>query len=212
MMKTRPKSGEIPKSTDQYARKSSIHGKSGNENGRFSKRLLHDIRNRIPIEQLIKMQLGIRHYTDNGIFRFECPLCASFHTSVKKDTNLARCFNCRANLNTIEMVMEVKKVRFRQSVNYLIPFLNEPLKTQVIHHTGRAEDIRHVSTSAGRPSSDDLSALEQVLRSLPEVNGSLSNQQLSESRIQSLEKEMEKLKKRMDQFYQFIVREFQKRL
>ena len=105
-----------------------------------------------------------------------------------------------------------KKVRFRQSVNYLIPFLNEPLKTQVIHHTGRAEDIRHVSTSAGRPSSDDLSALEQVLRSLPEVNGSLSNQQLSESRIQSLEKEMEKLKKRMDQFYQFIVREFQKRL
>ena len=60
-----------------------------------------------------------------GYFRFCCPVCNEFNTSVNSKTNLARCFDCRKNYNTIDLVMLVKGSNFIQSVNFLQRFMIE---------------------------------------------------------------------------------------
>jgi DNA primase len=48
--------------------------------------------------------------------------------SVKKETNLARCFVCHRNINTIEIVIYYKKWNFVDSVKYLKKYYNASLK------------------------------------------------------------------------------------
>ena len=88
-------------------------------NRRFSPQELFDLRNRIPIEILIDKNLKWPSKVQDGYFRFLCPLCRGFQTSVNPKTNLARCFFCQVNLNTIDLVMIVKGTRFVESVKYL---------------------------------------------------------------------------------------------
>lgn len=54
-----------------------------------------------------------------GYFRFLCPVCKEFQTAVNPKTNLARCFRCEKNFNSIDLVMRVKGVGFVESVQYL---------------------------------------------------------------------------------------------
>jgi len=88
-------------------------------NRRFSKEELYLLRNKIPIELLIKETLKIPSKNTQGIFRFLCPSCNDFYTSVNYKKNLAKCFSCKNNFNTIEMVIEVKKTPFVQAVKFL---------------------------------------------------------------------------------------------
>jgi hypothetical protein len=86
---------------------------------RFSAEELFELRNKIPIDLLIKDVLSIPAKTSEGFFRFLCPICNEFQTSVKPVTNLARCFRCEMNFNTIEITMEVKKIGFLDSATFL---------------------------------------------------------------------------------------------
>lgn len=206
MIKNSLKNRGFSKPTDQYAQNSGTRKKA--VSGRFSKQLLHDIRNLIPIRRLIEIELVIPNHTESGIFRFECPLCKGYHSSVKQDTNLARCFDCRRNFNTIENVMDFRKMDFRPAVEFLIPILKESSSEQAIHKTEiicktRAEKLR----SSGDPV--DLGSVIQSMPELKQFNASLENR-LIEQRIQKLEKEIEEMKVRMDQFYDFLVREFKR--
>ena len=70
---------------------------------------------------LIK-KLGIPSKMIKGHFRFCCPLCNEFNASVNPKTNLARCFDCRKNYNTIDLVMLVKGSNFIQSIKFLQRF------------------------------------------------------------------------------------------
>jgi len=88
-------------------------------NRRFSKDELYLLRNNIPIELLIEKTLKIPSKNTQGIFRFLCPSCNDFYTSVNFKNNLAKCFSCKNNFNTIEMVIEVKKIPFVQAVKFL---------------------------------------------------------------------------------------------
>ncbi len=54
-----------------------------------------------------------------GRFRFLCPLCGEFQTATNPKTNLARCFRCEKNFNTIDMVMMCEKATFVKTVNIL---------------------------------------------------------------------------------------------
>jgi hypothetical protein len=45
-----------------------------------------------------------------GCFRFLCPLCNGFDTAVNPKTNLARCFRCEKNFNTIDLVMFLQSI------------------------------------------------------------------------------------------------------
>ncbi len=86
---------------------------------RFSSRELFELRNNIAVDMLIRDHLQIPSKIRDGFFRFLCPLCNEFQTAVNPATNLARCFRCEKNFNTIDLVMEVKGYGFRDSVFFL---------------------------------------------------------------------------------------------
>lgn len=84
----------------------------------YTRNELFVLRNHIPVEALIR-QLGIPSKMGEGCFRFCCPVCREFNTGVNPATNLARCFACKKNYNTIDLVMRVKKSDFIHSVKFL---------------------------------------------------------------------------------------------
>jgi DNA primase len=88
-------------------------------NKRFSSQELFELRNNIPVDILIRDHLQIPSKIRDGFFRFLCPFCNEFQTAVNPATNLARCFRCEKNFNTIDLVMVVKRCGFRDSVLYL---------------------------------------------------------------------------------------------
>jgi hypothetical protein len=86
---------------------------------RLSSQALYALRNHINIERLMTQVLHMTTHEINGRVRFQCPLCARFHTATHPNTNLARCFDCRKNFNTIELVMAVRHIRFLEAVALL---------------------------------------------------------------------------------------------
>jgi hypothetical protein len=88
----------------------------------FSSRQLYILRNDICVEALIEKALSIPCRVTKGCFRFLCPLCNGFNTAVNPETNLARCFGCEKNFNTIDLVMLIRKSDFVQSVKFLQKF------------------------------------------------------------------------------------------
>jgi hypothetical protein len=87
---------------------------------RFSKQCLWRLRNLIPIAMLIADILELPHKTQDGYFRFRCPLCNNFDTATNPKTNLARCFTCQRNFNAIDIVMIEKRLNFKQAVKHLL--------------------------------------------------------------------------------------------
>ncbi len=85
----------------------------------FSSSQLYAMRNEINVEVLIEKTLGIPSRVTKGCFRFLCPLCNGFDTAVNPKTNLARCFRCEKNFNTIDLVMLIRQTNFVQSVKFL---------------------------------------------------------------------------------------------
>ena len=87
---------------------------------RFSPRQLSVLRNNIPIERVIVNFLSLHYRHDGGKLRFACPECQSFDTSIQTSSNLARCFSCQRNFNTIEIVMAHLIINFVDSVKWLM--------------------------------------------------------------------------------------------
>jgi hypothetical protein len=86
---------------------------------RFSDDELFELRNKIPIEALIRDVLSIPAKVSEGYLRFLCPICHEFQTATNQRTNLARCFRCERNFNPIDMVMRARAMGFIESVDYL---------------------------------------------------------------------------------------------
>ena len=86
---------------------------------RFSKQCLWRLRNLIPIAMLIADILELPHKSQDGYFRFLCPVCKNFDTATNPKTNLARCFTCQRNFNTIDLAMIEKRLNFKDAVRYL---------------------------------------------------------------------------------------------
>lgn len=85
----------------------------------FSKTALKQLRNDIPITVLIGDVLEIPSKMVDGYFKFLCPICSEFTTATNLKTNLARCFRCQKNFNTIDLTMLIKKYTFKETVEYL---------------------------------------------------------------------------------------------
>jgi DNA primase len=90
---------------------------------RFSSEELRAIRNQIDVKFVIVELLGIPSKAVEGRFRFLCPLCGEFRTATNPKTNLGRCFRCKSNFNTIELVMSEKQLSFIESVKLLQPHI-----------------------------------------------------------------------------------------
>ncbi len=92
---------------------------------RFTNEELFEVRNHIPVIMLIKDELQMPSKISNGVFRFLCPICKEFQTATKSTTNLARCFRCELNFNTIDLVMHVRGSGFRETVLFLQSLLRK---------------------------------------------------------------------------------------
>lgn len=86
---------------------------------RFTQNELFELRNHIPIDVLIEDRLNMPAKISDGQFRFLCPLCGEFQTATNPATNLARCFRCGKNFNTIDMVMTCERTSFIETVHAL---------------------------------------------------------------------------------------------
>lgn len=89
----------------------------------YSSDFLRMLRNHVPIDTVIAL-LNIEARIDHNLFRFRCPLCLHFHTSVNPHTNLARCFDCKQNFNPIDMVMITTNSSFMEAVQFLEDNIN----------------------------------------------------------------------------------------
>ena len=90
----------------------------------FTKQQLFQVRNEIDIDWLINEKLPLERQF-NHIWRFQCPVCQQFNTATQKKNNLARCFSCQQNFNTIDLVIYSKKVNFEPSVQFLLSLLEK---------------------------------------------------------------------------------------
>lgn len=134
----------------------------------FSAQELYGMRNDIPISGLIENVLKIPARTTEGVFRFLCPICGEFNTSVNFKTNLARCFCCKKNFNTIDLVMIAKNENFAKAVR----FLKKHAKRCQSHCVSqKPEDCRqsprHIgeivkSIMPAKPDSDSLESIESI--------------------------------------------------
>lgn len=87
--------------------------------GRIPEQQLRYLRNEIPLDHVIQNVLDIHAKYSEGLLRFLCPACGECNTAVNPNTNLARCFRCKINYNTIELVMAVRRCSFRDAVKIL---------------------------------------------------------------------------------------------
>ena len=85
----------------------------------YPSNFLKMIRNQIPIEKVIDTMLKLEVRRTSKWLRFRCPICHNFHTATNRNTNLARCFDCRVNFNPIDLVMTVGECSFVEAVEYL---------------------------------------------------------------------------------------------
>ncbi len=90
----------------------------------FTKQQLFQVRNDIDIDWLINDKLHLERQF-NSIWRFQCPVCQKFNTATQKKNNLARCFSCQKNFNTIDLVIYSKEVNFVPSVQFLLELLEK---------------------------------------------------------------------------------------
>jgi hypothetical protein len=104
----------------------------------FSSQQLYTLRNNINVQMLIEKILRIPCHVTKGCFRFLCPLCNGYDTAVNPKTNLARCFGCKKNFNTIDLVMLVRQLEFVDSVRFLRSILQ---KESVCPHSGELGTI-----------------------------------------------------------------------
>lgn len=86
---------------------------------RFSDEELYQLRNKLPMRQVIERILKLPCKEVEGVFRFLCPCCNEFQTAINPNVNLARCFRCKKNFNAIDLVIEANKINFLSSVKLL---------------------------------------------------------------------------------------------
>ena len=94
---------------------------------RFTKEHLYRVRNEIPILSVIERLSELRVELDGDYHRFSCPNCQGYHTAVNEETNLARCFECSRNYNTIDLVMACRRRDFVTAVTKLSSFFETHL-------------------------------------------------------------------------------------
>ncbi len=159
---------------------------------RYSRRELYELRNHIPIGDLIT-HLEIPSRLESGRCRFCCPICASFQTSVNPGKNLARCFACEKNFNTIDLVMEVHNTSFRESTEYLkrFKFNSLPLSSETPHQSNDASKTSNVPVSVG-----DVIASMDILQQKPAFMRHQDWKQICD-RILKLEQQISSLSKRI---------------
>jgi len=119
------------------------------------------------MEMVIEKILCIPSKLTQGSLRFQCPLCDKFNTAVNPPTNLARCFDCEANFNPIDMVMAVQHTSFVEAVTFLKDYKTSPSRDQKQDHKEDRPAPNPARTeSAGHRSDEKPVAIGNILYGL----------------------------------------------
>lgn len=118
---------------------------------RFSAQQLRIIRNNIPIHTLIKDILMIPCKVKEGCLRFRCPLCSEYNTATYQNSNLARCFRCARNFNTIDLVLITKKISFVETIKFLNPYLPSKKKNSSKKEADPTTDLSSTADATVTP-------------------------------------------------------------
>jgi DNA primase len=159
---------------------------------RFAPEQLYVLRNDIPIDRLIERHLAIPWRRSGKRFRFTCPFCAGFNTSVLPEKNLARCFQCERNFNTIDLVIHCMGVEFVKAVKRL----------QKIH--AQMSEIPRNASPAGRI--DSFASVGKIIADIfpgkpaieQETKTSCSNDRALLERIDRLESKIDDISGRIE--------------
>jgi hypothetical protein len=92
----------------------------------FPRQLLYRLRNDIPLQTLLN-DLAWPHKMREGRLCLLCPRCGEYVTVVHPRMNLARCFLCEVNFNTIDLTMSIQQCDFVAAVHYLETLLPPPV-------------------------------------------------------------------------------------
>ena len=182
---------------------------------RFSKHQLFTLRNSININRLIKEILRLPSKTSQGQLRFLCPVCSQFNTATKRETNLARCFDCQRNFNTIEMVMETKNLGFIQSAQLLQGLLPEIKSKKIIPN--KPSSNPRLQASASFQIQNEPAPMQALVKQISigaskqlnqtsDDDSSKSNRQ--DQVIEQLNEKINRLEKQLDQLKSFVIDQF----
>ena len=190
----------------------------------FSRSQLVALRNNIGVDTLIKEILNVPCASRQGRFSFLCPLCGQFNTSVNHNTNLARCFDCKKNFNTIDLVMLIRQCNFVDSVRFLKKLHDSMLSGPRCNHVNVGTNLqishgslRQSSCSAPVHVSNILNGfIKPMTNSETEKQPSDNSQALSmgsdiNDRIAKLEQKMEALAYQLDKMLKVMDRLFPSR-
>ena len=88
--------------------------------------LLRQLRNDLPMPVTIAAlgREGPPSKMSEGYFRFLCPHCGEMRATVNPRNNLAHCFTCKKNLNTIDLLIS-EGYDFLSAVSLLKRWLDE---------------------------------------------------------------------------------------
>ncbi len=184
---------------------------------RFSKEELFLLRNEIDINTLIYGILNLPSKQNNGKKHFQCPLCSNFHTSTKKDTNLARCFNCDVNFNTIEIVMEVKKADFYPSAKFLMPFLDQkfikknPISLESPPYSKYQQNKPTLAAESIHLVAQNCSPIKKNYLNKGSMQKKSENETLNSVRLNNIEKKLNSIENQFKMLKKFVINEFVKK-
>jgi len=136
--------------------------KPGDNMNPFTQQQLVQVRNEIDIDWLINEKLNLERQF-KSIWRFQCPLCLQFNTATQKKNNLARCFSCQQNFNTIDLVIYSKKVNFVPSVQFLLSVLEKKAGSNGTAHpvSAKEKEIKKQDKKAGLQA---IEKMKQIIR------------------------------------------------
>jgi outer membrane murein-binding lipoprotein Lpp len=147
--------------------------------------------------------------------RFLCPICSQFNTATKRETNLARCFRCKRNFNTIEMVMAAKNLDFIKSAQFLQALLAESNLKENIRKKPLTNTQVQRCTSVQIPK--DSLAMDTLTKKMgiaktKKLNGNSNNDLAKinqrEPVIGELNDKIDRLSKQLDQLKSFVIDQF----
>ena len=190
----------------------------------FSSSQLYALRNEINVKILIEKTLAIPCGVIKGCFRFECPLCEGFDTAVNPKTNLARCFSCEKNFNTIDLTMLIRQTDFVQSVKFLLSIVQkdttgqQPANQRVLSGSNPHQDCRLMRKPRSEKSDNHPSQIGKVLGALlaPDndeismkrpskpIKATVAPETVDDDRIGALEKRLEDLGRQIQNLTQTI--------
>ena len=130
--------------------------------GSFTKQQLFQVRNDIDIDWLIHDKLALERQF-HRIWRFQCPICQQFNTATQKKNNLARCFSCQQNFNTIDLVIYSKKLNFVPGVQFLLSLLEkQSISKSGVHNLSAEKKV--IKTQNRKVAFQAIEKMKQIIR------------------------------------------------